>query len=203
MGSRECTSTTRVRIAGAAIFSLIVVTFASAVLRADDRPFAKGDHTRGLLGGIGVGYRPPWAPTRSDVAFGAFHPRLGWFVHDRLEVYGEGTLFVYAAPDRDLTAGIGAIAARYHLRASGRWIPYVHGGLGLLWTSLDVREIDRTFNFQHFVGIGWRQHRARGPRLVVELRSHHISNAGTDGDNLGVNAIVALTGVEWVLGREK
>jgi hypothetical protein len=69
----------------------------------------------------------------------------------------------------------------------------------VLWTSLDVAEIDRTFNFQHFFGIGWRQNRLRGPRLVVELRNHHISNAGTAGDNLGVNAIVALTGVEWLL----
>ena len=60
-------------------------------------------------------------------------------------------------------------------------------------------EIDRTFNFQHFVGIGWRQHRPRGPRLVFELRNHHISNAGTAGDNLGVNAVVGLAGIEWIV----
>ena len=94
---------------------------------------------------------------------------------------------------------LGAIAGRYHLRAAGRWIPYVLGGVGLLWTSLDIVEIDRTFNFQHFIGIGWRQSRPRGPRLVFELRNHHISNAGTAGDNFGVNALAALSGVEWIL----
>jgi hypothetical protein len=62
-----------------------------------------------------------------------------------------------------------------------------------------VIEVDRTFNFQHFVGIGWRQNKVRGPRLTFELRNHHISNAGTAGDNLGVNAIVGLAGVEWIL----
>jgi hypothetical protein len=178
---------------------LTIVCLTPSTVRSQDRPFERGNRTRGLLGGIGIGYRPPWARTESDVAFGAFHPRLGWFVHDRLEVYGEGTLFVYGRPGRDVSAGVGAMGGRYHLRTSGRFIPYVHGGVGFLWTSLDVVEIDRTFNFQHFVGVGWRQNRARGPRLVLELRNHHISNAGTAGDNLGVNAIVALAGVEWIL----
>ena len=177
---------------------LVTVLFPSPV-RSQDRPFEKGNRTRGLIGGVGIGYQPPWAPTESDVAFAAFHPRMGWFVHDRIELYGEATLFVYYEPALDVSAGIGALAGRYYLRRSGRWIPYVHGGVGVLWTSLDVIEIDRTFNFQHFVGIGWRQNKVRGPRLAFEVRNHHISNAGTAGDNLGVNAIVGLAGVEWIL----
>jgi hypothetical protein len=170
-----------------------------STVRSQDRPFERGDRTRGLLGGVGIGYQPPWAPTESDVAFAAFHPRMGWFVHDRIELYGEATLFVYFEPALDVSAGVGGLAGRYYLKASGRWIPYVHGGVGVLWTSLDVIEVDRTFNFQHVVGIGWRQNKVRGPRLTFELRNHHISNAGTAGDNLGVNAIVGLAGVEWIL----
>ena len=171
----------------------------AAPVRSQDRPFKTGDRTRGMIGGVGIGYRPPWAPTHSDVGFAALHPRMGWFVRDRLEIYGEATLFVYYEPTLEVSAGAGALAGRYYLRTSGRWIPYIHGGVGLLWTSLDIVEIDRTFNFQHFFGIGWRQNRPRGPRLVFEVRNHHISNAGTAGDNLGVNAIVGLAGVEWIL----
>jgi hypothetical protein len=178
---------------------IAILCFPHAAVRAQDRPFERGDRTRGLVGGVGTGYNPPWAVTESDVAFGAFHPRIGWFIHDRIELYGEGTLFVYYQPALDVSAGAGAFAGRYYLRTSGAWIPYLAGGGGVLWTSLDVIEIDRTYNFQHFVGIGWRQNRARGPRFVVELRNHHISNAGTAGDNLGVNAIVALAGVDWIL----
>jgi hypothetical protein len=170
-----------------------------STVRSQDRPFKKGDRTRGLMGGVGIGYQPPWAPTESDVAFTAFHPRLGWFVHDRIELYGEATLFVYAEPALDISAGVGALAGRFYLRTSGRWIPYIHGGAGLIGTSLDVIEIDRRLNFQHFVGLGWRQNKIRGPRLTFEVRNHHISNAGTAGDNLGVNAIVGLAGVEWIL----
>jgi lipid A 3-O-deacylase len=179
--------------------ALVGLCLAPRCLRAQDRPFERGNRTRGLIGGAAIGYRPPWAPTRSDVAFAAFHPRLGWFVHDRIEVYGEATLFVYFRPELDVSAGAGALAGRYYLRTSGSWIPYLHGGAGLLWTTLDAIEIDRTFNFQHFIGIGWRQNRVRGARLVVELRNHHISNAGTAGENLGVNAIAGLIGVEWIL----
>jgi hypothetical protein len=168
-------------------------------VRAQDRPFERGNRTRGLIGGWGIGYMPPWAPTHSDVEFVAAHPRMGWFVANRLELYGEATLLLYYRPAADITAGLGAAAGRYYLRTDGRWIPYVLGGVGVNWTSLDIVEIDRRFNFQHFIGFGWRQNRARGPRLVFEMRNHHISNAGTAGENLGVNAVVMLSGVEWVL----
>jgi hypothetical protein len=182
------------------IASLVVIACLPPLpLRSQDRPHEKGDRSRGLTGGVGLGYKPPWAPTDSGVGFAAVHPRLGWFVQDRLELYGEATLFVYYDPQLEVSAGAGAIAGRFHLRTSGSWIPYVYGGAGVLWTTLDVIEIDRTFNFQHFVGIGWRQTRVRGPRLVFEVRNHHISNAGTAGENLGVNAIVGLAGVEWIL----
>jgi hypothetical protein len=185
----------RTLIATLAVFACLP----PVVLRSQDRPFEKGNRTQGLVGGVGFGYEPPWARTESDVAFAAFHPRLGWFVHDRIELYGEATLFIYHQPALDVSAGAAALAGRFYLRTSGRWIPYVTGGGGILWTSLDVIEIDRTYNFQHFVGFGWRQNRARGPRLVFEVRNHHISNAGTAGDNLGVNAIVGLAGIEWIL----
>ena len=171
----------------------------AAPVRADERPFSKGSRTRGLTGGWGHSWRPLFGKTRSQITFVAFAPRMGWFVTDRLELYGEGTLFLYDQPEVAVAAGLGGLAGRYYLKTSGAWIPYVHAGSGLLWTSLDVPEIDRIFNFQLFVGVGWRQNRTSGPRLLFELRNHHISNAGTAGKNLGINALTVLSGVEWVL----
>ena len=60
------------------------------------------------------------------------------------------------------------------------WVPYGTLGAGLLWTSLDVTEIDRVFNFQIFYGAGLRQVKRRGPGLMIELRNHYISNAGRE-----------------------
>ena len=170
-----------------------------APVDADERPFSKGSRTRGLVGGWGHSWRPVFGQTRSRIGFVAVHPCMGWFVMDRAELYGEATLFAYHEPEAGMAAGLGGLAGRYYLKTSGGWIPYVHGGAGLLWTSLDVPEIDRIFNFQLFIGIGWRQNRPSGPRWVIEFRNHHISNAGTAGKNLGVNAATVLTGVEWVL----
>lgn len=186
------------RVFVAALGAGILLGLAAPVL-AEDVPFEKGSRTRGLAGGWGHSWRPIFGKTRSDISFVAFHPRMGWFVTDRLELYGEGTLFLYDQPETAVTAGLGGLSGRYYLRTTGRWIPYIHAGSGLLWTSLDVPEIDRVFNFQLFIGVGWRQTRARGPRLIVEFRNHHISNAGTAGTNLGINAATILSGVEWVL----
>ena len=171
----------------------------SVPVRADERPFSKGSRTRGLTGGWGHSWRPVFGKTRTQITFLAFNPRMGWFVTNRLELYGEGTLFVYTQPEVAVAAGLGGLAGRYYLKTTGGWIPYIHAGSGLLWTSLDVPEIDRIFNFQLFLGVGWRQTRARGPRLLFEFRNHHISNAGTMGRNLGINAATILGGVEWVL----
>ncbi len=118
---------------------------------------------------------------------------------NRCELYGEGPLYPHPEPEAAVAGALGGLTGRYYLRTSGAFVPYVHAGAGLLWTSLDVPEIDRIFNFQLFVGIGWRQTRAKGPCLVFEFRNHHISNAGTAGKNLGINAATLLGGVEWVL----
>src|SRR5688500_20310962 len=70
-------------------------------------------------------------------------------------------------------------------------------------TSLDVREIDRQINGQHFGGVGLRWAPLRGPGLTIELRNHHISNAGTVGENLGVNAGTIVAGMQWILRRSE
>ena len=48
-------------------------------------------------------------------------------------------------------------------------------------------------------GIGVRWAPLRGPGFTIELRNHHISNAGTVGENLGVNAGTIVAGVQWIL----
>ena len=180
------------------IVGALVVAPLSVGLRAEEAAVGKDFRTRGVVGGWGHSWRPIFGQTRSDIDFLAFQPRMGWFLFDRLEVYGEGTLFVYEHPQTAGAAGVG-IGGRYYLTGDGGWIPYAHGGAGLIWTSLDVPEIDRVFNFQLIMGVGVRQNRPRGPCLVVEFRNHHISNAGTAGKNMGINAATLLAGFEWVL----
>ena len=78
----------------------------TAPVHADERPLSKGSRTRGLTGGWGHSWRPIFGQTRTQITFVAFDPRMGWFVTDRLELYGEGTLFLYNEPQAAVAAGL-------------------------------------------------------------------------------------------------
>lgn len=163
---------------------------------------ATPERSLSLLGGGGHSWRhglPGYGETRTDVWFIAFHPQMGWFLTDRLEMYGEATLLAYREPETAVSAGVAPLAVRYHLRDEGAWRPYLTLGAGILWTSLDVVEIDRTFNFQVLYGVGIRQLPDSGPGWMVEFRNHHISNAGTAPPNIGINAATVIGGLTWVL----
>ena len=188
-------------------FVVALLVLASTPAVAGQEPgqqprLAEGYWTRGLAGGWGHAWKhgvPGYGKTESDVRFAAFHPQLGRFVTDHLELYGEGTLLVYARPAPAVSGGLAGLGGRYHVWRDRSWTPYAVGIAGLLWTSLDVPEIDRVFNFQVVYGVGVRVVPPRGPGLLVEFRNHHISNAGTAGENLGLNALTVIAGVQWVL----
>ena len=78
-----------------------------------------GSSTRGLVGGVGHSWRPIFGQTTSDITFVAFNPRMGWFVANRLELYGEGTLFVYTEPEIAVAAGLAGFSGRYYLKTNG------------------------------------------------------------------------------------
>jgi lipid A 3-O-deacylase len=183
------------------IVSVVLLASLTAV-RAADEDEDRRIRSRGLLWGWGHSWTPGWPgwrKTETDIAFVAFHPQMGWFVTDRLELYGEGSILLYHLPTFEVSAGILGLAGRHHFRKRGRFLPYVTLGGGLIWTSLEAPEIDRTFNFQVILGAGVRVRRASGPGILVEFRNHHISNAGTAGENLGVNAATLLVGLDWIL----
>jgi hypothetical protein len=182
-------------------FIALVIAVSEVPLAADDQA-ERGVRARSLAGGWGTAWKfgiPGYGKTISDVEFVSFQPALGWFVLDRLELFGEATLLLYYEPAANITAGLAGIGGRYHFRGAGRVLPYVSGGAGFLWTTLDVVEIDRVFNGQLFYGAGIRLRGQRNPGALIELRNHHISNAGTKGANLGLNAFSVVVGVEWLL----
>jgi lipid A 3-O-deacylase len=165
-------------------------------------PVARGYRTRALIGGWGHSTRygwPGYGKARSDVQYVGFYPQMGWFVTDWLELYGEGTAHLYYRPHPAFLGGVVGIGGRHHFLRDRAWVPYYTLAGGMAWTSLDVPEVDRIWNFQVVWGAGIRRVTRRGPGLVLEYRIHHISNAGTRGENLGINAAMLVAGVHWVL----
>ena len=91
----------------------------AARLRAEQKEdraprFDSASRTRGLAWGWGHWWSPFFGKSRSDIGFVAFHPQMGWFLTDRIELYGEATLFVYHQPAGDISAGLGGLAGRWH-----------------------------------------------------------------------------------------
>lgn len=163
---------------------------------------ARGHRTRALAGAYGHSWLHGWpgyGKQRTHIQFVGFYPQLGWFQTSQLELTGEATLHGYWEPHGAIFAGLMGVGGRYHFSNNRSWTPYVllSGGLG--WTSLDVVEIDRLFNFQVAWGAGLRQITRKGPGWLIEFRNHHISNAGTRGENIGVNAATIVVGVHWVV----
>lgn len=180
-----------------AVLGTALVHYALAETRFD-----RDSRTMGLVAGWGHSWGagfPGYGRTESEIAFGAFHPQMGWFITDKLELYGEGTLLVYRQPKLDVAGGLTGLVARYHFWNDRPWTPYLTGGGGLIWTSQNVEEIDRVFNFQVVFGAGLRLIPRKGPGWLIEFRNHHISNAGTAGRNLGINAATVVAGVQWIL----
>jgi hypothetical protein len=185
-----------------ALATLLVLMPAIAKHQDDDRLLARGNRTRALAASVGHSWGFGWndaSLSTSDAKFVGFHPQLGWFQSSKLELYGEATLHAYWRPEPAVFAGVMGIGGRYHFFDDRAWTPYALGSLGLGWTSLDIVEIDRIFNFQVVWGAGIRQITRKGPGWLFEFRNHHISNAGTRGENIGINSATFVAGVHWVL----
>lgn len=85
----------------------------------------------------------------------------------------------------------------YTFTSFGPLKPYVEGGGGPLWTNFDGRipEQGSDFNFLVWGGTGATYDLAARWALNAGVRFSHISNAGTDSQNGGVNYVLPFFGV--------
>jgi hypothetical protein len=127
---------------------------------ADPAPLARGYRTRTLAGGWGHSWLHGWpgyGKAVSDIQYVGFYPQMGWFVTNRLELYGEGTAHVYYRPYAAILGGVVGIGGRHYFLTDRPWTPYYMLGGGMVCTSLDVPEVDRIWNFQVVATIGKRK----------------------------------------------
>ena len=85
----------------------------------------------------------------------------------------------------------------YTFTSFGPLQPYIEGGGGPLWTNFDgrIREQGSDFNFLVWGGAGARYELTAQWALIVGVRFSHISNAGTDSPNSGLNYLLPFAGV--------
>lgn len=86
----------------------------------------------------------------------------------------------------------GNFLAVYDLPAYGtpRLVPYVEGGVGLIYTDFQRQDQGLRVNFNPVAGVGVRM-----GSTFLTLRLHHVSNGGLHKKNRGLNSIVLGLGV--------
>lgn len=89
------------------------------------------------------------------------------------------------------------IMAQYYLDslATDSLRPYAEAGIHAIYTDFRVEGQGLRFNFNPQAGIGTDILRDNGPDLFIGLRAHHISNAGLDNDNTGINSLLLMFGI--------
>jgi len=89
----------------------------------------------------------------------------------------------------------------YTFSSFGQLKPYIEGGGGPLWTNFDgrIREQGSDFNFLVWCGTGVSYDLTRQWALNVGVRFSHISNAGTDVPNSGLNYLLPFAGISATL----
>lgn len=91
---------------------------------------------------------------------------------------------------------VNVIAVRYIDFLSGPMLrPYVEGGIGLSYTDFRVRGQGLRFNFDPQFGAGLEIQAAPDVAFHVDARWHHMSNAGLNHENRGINAVWVTTGL--------
>jgi len=97
-------------------------------------------------------------------------------------------------PDDNLEAGC-AILLKYAYPATKKLYPYVLGGGGVLYMSQHTREQSTQYNFVPQIGAGVTYFIRKGLALNAEYRYRHLSNAGLEHPNKGINVNMILIGL--------
>jgi lipid A 3-O-deacylase len=115
---------------------------------------------------------------------------------DPLRFKVEGTAGLTVSPNIRAMVSVGMMALYYlEFIASDRLVPYLEGGIGAVYTDFQVEGQGSRFNFNPQIGIGMEFKVDSGKPFFTALRLSHISNAGLQDENRGVNSAV------WILGR--
>ena len=146
----------------------------------------------------------------SDAGLFSAGVRLGWVLfspggHASLEYVVDFAPVNVIAQRNGATYGAGFSPVIFKLNfSSGRIVPYLEGGGGLLFTRDEVPPGSSNVNFTPQVGLGVSVplRRDRGPRLDLAIRYVHISNAGLSVPNPGINTIQGRIGLQFLRHRK-
>jgi hypothetical protein len=86
---------------------------------------------------------------------------------------------------------------RYNFATGTRWIPFFDAGAGVSATSIGPPDLSHTFEFNLQAATGVRWFINDNLALGIEARYLHMSCAGINTPNLGLNNVNGMVGITW------
>jgi hypothetical protein len=172
--------------------------------------FAKGTSSFGVQGGFGYTIDLPPGKDRSDISFLFFFPN---FQYNLTGVMGgdswyEGALYWHNElggalslnHDNEFLVGWSPLILEYKfLDSKRRWAPNVMIGAGFSytdWKDIATSELGSELEFLLHIGTGVEYFLDQGS-ISLNYRLFHISNAGFERPNIGLNAHVLSLGFRF------
>ena len=121
---------------------------------------------------------------------------FGWLT-GRFEWAPELWLGIFTHPYYRGLFNANPLQFRYVFQPEGKIRPYLFAGAGILYADVDRRETGNRINFNPQFGSGFYFTLNEKTSLILEYRHVHISNAGLDDRNSGMNNHTFLAGVSF------
>jgi lipid A 3-O-deacylase len=186
--------------------SVVLVLFLSSVAWAQARPEDGGREFQLWTGG-----GPSVAGGRSDTSVWNVGLRYGWiltrphgpgFLNGRFEycVDAVPVFMVFQPRGTAYGAGVNPLGLKWDFAARGRIEPYFELNGGTLFTTHDVPDGTSSVNFTSAGALGMHL-LGEKHTFSVEVRYMHISNAGLERLNRGINTVQVRLGIGKFFGH--
>ena len=196
--------------AGAVLAVLLVFNVTTVGAESFSQRFEKGSSDFGVQLGWGHNFNlPPGPPNRTDMGFAFFFPNWqrnltgviggdswyqgSWFYHMEAGL-------AFADRDDKFLLGWSPLMVQYKfLSPKRRWAPNILLGTGFSmtnWKDVAERELGSEFQFLLHAGAGLEYFNKDGA-YSINYRLFHVSNAGIQFPNIGLNAHVFSLGMRF------
>jgi len=101
-------------------------------------------------------------------------------------------------PDNNAEIGNNFLIKIGFLPETSKIQPYFKGGVGVVYITQHTREQGTQFNFNEYAGIGMHYFFKKNLALTAEFRWRHLSNAGIDSPNSGINTNYGICGISYL-----
>ena len=184
-------------------------------LVTSDRLYRKGRISFQFMTGILFAHRYLLQTQRQNIDYVQTNLRFGWMLNTpskevwilrgNFEALFEATYSKITEGFGNYLCGLTALIRYNFVRPDARLVPYFQMGTGIVYTDayrdMTQKLIGQSIEFTPQGSVGLRCLLAKNWSFDAEFMYHHISNAGLDERNIGVNALGGFVGFTYLFDK--